>query len=89
MRFIRRTRDVIEAEQYKGIGSLVVKTPSGEVKAEPGDYIVDRGNGDRYPVKRETFEKLYEPFTNQGQLKPKAPADPKTGNTPTESNDKK
>lgn len=62
MKFIRKTRDVIEAEQYFGVGFLIVKTPSGEVKAEPGDYIVDRGGGDRYPVKPTTFEAIYEPL---------------------------
>jgi len=70
MKFIKRKLDVVEAEQYLGVGFLIVNTPSGEVKAQPTDYIIDRGNGDRYPVKKEIFEDLYEPFSEDVQIDP-------------------
>lgn len=31
---------VVKAQEYIGIGPLVVKTPGGDVKAESGDYIL-------------------------------------------------
>jgi hypothetical protein len=68
MKYVKRSLEVVEAEQYLGVGSMVVKTPSGEVKAEPTDYIIDRGNGDRYPVKKEIFERLYEPFVESAPI---------------------
>lgn len=40
---------------------FIVKTPHGLVVGEPGDYLCESADGtDRWPCKKEIFEKTYE-----------------------------
>ena len=45
---------------------FAVKTPHGLVKAQTGDYLCENMEGtDRWPCKKEIFERTYEPFPCQ------------------------
>lgn len=37
-----------------------MKTLEGEKYGEPGDYLIIGVNGEKYPIKREIFERTYE-----------------------------
>jgi hypothetical protein len=39
------------------------KVHDTELEAKYGDWVIDAGNGDRYPCDPETFERVYEPAT--------------------------
>lgn len=41
---------------------FTVDTLEGKMSGRPGDYLVIGTRGEQYPVKREIFEKLYEPI---------------------------
>jgi hypothetical protein len=40
---------------------LIVHTPMGDVRAEPGDWLVREADGRLYPVRRDIFERTFEP----------------------------
>lgn len=42
-------------------GSLFIPTLEGEMRADPGDWIVRGVKGEFYPVKPDIFEETYEP----------------------------
>jgi hypothetical protein len=42
------------------LGSLIIKTLEGDMKANIGDYIIKGVNGEYYPCKPDIFEKTYE-----------------------------
>ena len=42
------------------MGSLIIKTLEGDMKANIGDYIIKGINGEYYPCKPDIFEKTYE-----------------------------
>ena len=37
-----------------------INTPDGEIKVEPGDWIITEKNGKKYPCKPQTFKVEYE-----------------------------
>lgn len=39
--------------------SLIIKTLEGNMRAEPGDYIIKGVHGEFYPCKPEVFEETY------------------------------
>lgn len=41
--------------------TVVIHAREGDMTASPGDYIITGINGDKYPCKPDTFEKIYEP----------------------------
>ena len=41
-------------------GSILVVTPTGTVRAQPGDYIIQGIEGELYPCKPSIFDKTYE-----------------------------
>jgi len=41
-------------------GSLVIPTLEGEVRADPGDWIIRGSKGEFYPCKPAIFEETYE-----------------------------
>lgn len=42
-------------------GVLFIPTPEGEMRANPGDWIIRGVKGELYPCKPDIFEKTYEP----------------------------
>lgn len=39
---------------------IIIDTLGGQIKADIGDYIIKDVNGEFYPCKPDTFEKMYE-----------------------------
>lgn len=54
----RKKPVVIEAVQTQE--EVVIETLEGNMKANPGDWIITGVNGERYPCKPDIFEKTYE-----------------------------
>lgn len=55
----RKKPIVVEAERTDK--TVVIHAREGDMTASPGDYIITGINGDKYPCKPDTFEKIYEP----------------------------
>lgn len=54
----------IEAVQVGGDpadGSLVIRTLEGDMRANPGDWIIRGVAGELYPCRQDIFEQTYEP----------------------------
>jgi len=58
MKKYRKKPIIIEAEQQKGV--FTVHTLEGKMVGQPGDYLITGIDGEKYPCKREIFEKTYE-----------------------------
>ena len=43
-----------------GIDHILIPTLEGDIRAEPGDWIIKGVNGEFYPCKPDIFEKTYE-----------------------------
>ena len=54
----RKKPIIIEA--YQTTKKVIIHTLEGDMLANPGDYIVTGVNGEKYPCKKEIFEKTYE-----------------------------
>lgn len=54
----RKKPIVVEAERTDK--TVVIHTREGDMTASPGDYIITGVNGEKYPCKPDTFEKIYE-----------------------------
>lgn len=54
-------RKPIVLEAYQTQEETVVHTLEGDMKAQPGDYIITGVNGEQWPCKEEIFHKTYEP----------------------------
>jgi hypothetical protein len=52
---------VVHAFRHEGPDPLVISTLEGDMKANPGDWIITGVNGEVYPCKPDIFEKTYEP----------------------------
>lgn len=50
----------IVVEAYQTQKEMIIHTLEGELKADPGDYIITGVNGEKYPCKPDIFEKTYE-----------------------------
>ena len=48
-------------EAYQTDTAMIIHTLEGDMKAEPGDWIITGVNGEQYPCKPDVFEKTYEP----------------------------
>lgn len=49
-------------EAYKTNEELIIQTLEGNMKADPGDWIITGVHGEKYPCKPDIFEKTYEPI---------------------------
>ena len=58
MKKYRKKPVVVEA--YQTNKEMIIHTLEGNLKADPGDYIITGVNGEKYPCKPEIFEKTYE-----------------------------
>lgn len=47
-------------EAYKTEREMIIHTLEGDMKANPGDYIITGINGEQYPCKPDIFIKTYE-----------------------------
>jgi len=45
---------------YQTNKKVIIHTLEGDMLANPGDYIITGVNGEKYPCKKEIFEKTYE-----------------------------
>ena len=52
----RKKPIVVEAERTDK--TVVIHAREGDMTASPGDYIITGINGDKYPCKPDTFEKI-------------------------------
>ena len=55
---VRKKPVIVEA--YQTDKELIIHTLEGDMKANPGDWIVTGIKGEQYPCKQEIFEKTYE-----------------------------
>lgn len=51
----------VVVEAYQTQKEMIIHTLEGDMKADPGDYIITGINGEQYPCKPDIFEKTYEP----------------------------
>lgn len=54
-----RKKPVI-VEAYQTDTEMIIQTLEGNMKAEPGDWIITGISGEQYPCKPDIFEKTYE-----------------------------
>lgn len=59
-KYRRKPQPPIEAAENTTNMPVYVKSPSGVLIAQPGDYIVQRTPEDIYVVTKENFEQLFE-----------------------------
>lgn len=50
----------VVVEAYQTNTEQIIHTLEGDMKAEPGDWIITGVNGEQYPCKPDIFEKTYE-----------------------------
>ncbi len=50
----------VTVEAYQTDTAMIIHTLEGDMKAEPGDWIITGVNGEQYPCKPDIFEKTYE-----------------------------
>lgn len=50
----------VVVEAYQTNKEMIIHTLEGNLKADPGDYIITGVNGEKYPCKPEIFKKTYE-----------------------------
>jgi len=48
-------------QSYKDVDAVYIKTLEGDMKASPGDWIIQGVKGEIYPCKPDIFEHTYEP----------------------------
>ena len=67
----RKKPVVIEA--YQTMVQITIKTLEGDMKAQPGDWIITGVKGEQYPCKPDIFELTYEPVevVNYHEAKPR------------------
>lgn len=60
--------DVMEGVvRYPEDGTMLIKTPEGEMCAQPGDWIIRGVKGELYPCKPDIFAATYEPDTEPSE----------------------
>lgn len=59
MRTFKAVKKPIPVKAYQTDKHMDIKTLEGTMHANPGDYIVIGSDDEKWPVKREIFEKTY------------------------------
>jgi hypothetical protein len=54
-----------EADWRIADGCIYIRTLEGEMRADPGDWIIVGVKGEQYPCKPDIFEQTYEAATNE------------------------
>lgn len=49
----------VEVTAYQTNKEVIIHTLEGDMRAEPGDYIITGVHGEQYPCKPDIFEKTY------------------------------
>ena len=49
----------VEVTAYQTDKEVIIHTLEGDMRAEPGDYIITGVHGEQYPCKPDIFEKTY------------------------------
>lgn len=60
-KFVKRP---VVVEAYRTDKVMYIDTLEGEMKAEPGDWIITGVKGEQYPCKPDIFEATYKPVTD-------------------------
>lgn len=65
----RQTGDLFQFSTIKGMGEdiFMLRTLNGDVKIDPGEYIVTGVQGEKYPCKPDIFEAIHEPVDSRTQ----------------------
>lgn len=58
MKQFRKKPVIVNAYQTKE--EMIIRTLEGDMRADPGDWIVTGVNGEQYPCKPDIFKKTYE-----------------------------
>lgn len=64
----RKKPVVIQAEQHLGPCPIIIPTLEGDMRAEPGDWIITGVKGERYPCKPDIFAATYEPVDAESSI---------------------
>lgn len=51
----------VVVEAFQAIETMIIHTLEGDMKADPGDWIITGVKGEQYPCKPDIFEQTYEP----------------------------
>ena len=57
----RKKPVVIEAERNDTGSPIIIQTLEGDMRADPGDWIITGVKGERYPCKPDIFAATYDP----------------------------
>ncbi|MGE7365381.1 PGDYG domain-containing protein [Desemzia incerta] len=66
MKSIKAVKKPIPVRAKQTNKHIDVKTLEGTMHANPGDYIITGPEGEKWPVKKEIFEKTYEILEEDG-----------------------
>lgn len=66
--FLKELGNGMYARVHEDHAEVFIRTPEGVLKANVGDYIITRVNGERYPCRPDIFKTTYERVYDQ--LKP-------------------
>jgi hypothetical protein len=63
----RKVGDLYQFTTIKGMGDdiFMIRTPRGDLRVSPGDWIITNVDGTKYSCERELFELLYEPVSDE------------------------
>jgi len=57
---VKKKNLIVQAVEMNFPGGFSVTTPTGRAFGEFGDYLMIGVNGERYPIKKDIFEKTYD-----------------------------
>lgn len=58
-RIVKATKKPIQVTARQTTKKEIIKTIEGPLTAQPGDWILTGVDGEKWPVKKEIFEKTY------------------------------
>jgi len=61
----RKKPVIVDAYQHTGGAPIFIDTLEGQMRADPGDWIITGVHGERYPCKPDIFEATYEPVPEE------------------------
>lgn len=64
-RLFRKKPVIVQA--YECQEKMIIHTLEGDMKANPGDFVITGIRGEKYPCKPDIFWKTYEEIENQSE----------------------
>ena len=64
--FIDHAPGVEWSDKMTFAGGVIVQTLEGDMRGDPGDWLIRGVKGEYYPCKPDIFEATYEPVTDDG-----------------------